>query len=133
MFAKRHRRPQEEQPLVPRGLVWQAMQETAPTEKEKSETGVEQATPEAKPVPIVLPPVQVSARASAASTPANGEPVSRGLPPFWQKLGKLEIVKPARLCERVARSFSPAGSKGFDPQLPPDHPYAWAVWPCGSR
>ncbi len=105
MFAKRHRRVQEEQPLVPHGLVWQAMQETAPTEKEKSETGVEQATPEAKPVPIVLPPVQVSARASAASTPANGEPVSRGLPPFWQNLGKLEIVKPA--------------SRGDDSTIPP--------------
>jgi len=81
------------------------MQETAPTEKEKSETGVEQVTPEAKPVPIVLPPVQVSARASVASTPANGEPVSRSLPPFWQKLGKLEFVKPA--------------SRGDDSTIPP--------------
>src|SRR5260370_16489366 len=81
------------------------MQESVPNEKEKSETGVEQATPEAKLVPIVLPPVQVSARASAASTPANEEAVSRGLPPFWQKLGKLEFVKPA--------------SRGDDSTIPP--------------
>jgi hypothetical protein len=91
MFAKRHRRPQEEQPLVPHGLVWQAMQETASTEKEKSE--VEQASSPAKPLQIVPPPVPVS-RASAASTPASCEPASRGLPLFWRKLAKLEIVKP---------------------------------------
>jgi len=107
MFAKPRRRPQEEQPLVPHGLVWQAMQETAPTEKEKSETGVEPVTPEAKPVPIVLPPVQVSARASAASTPANSEPVSSGLPLFWQKLAKLEIVKPE---SGVDSTIPPQGS-----------------------
>src|SRR5260370_34284782 len=98
MFDKRHRRPQEEQPLVPRGLVWQAMQETAPTEKEKSQTGDQHATPEAKPVPIVLPPLQASARASAASTPANGQPVRRTFPPVWQNRGNLQSAQTARRC-----------------------------------
>ena len=98
MFGKRHRRSQEQEPLVPHGLVWQAMEATAPAENPEVEVEglsssaepLENVPPPAK-VPACEPQVQVSgATADLAEPDWDGNRI-----PFWHRLANPKIVKPA--------------------------------------
>ena len=84
MFGRRQRREQEEDhPLVPHGLVWQAMDETPDAE-------VEASTP-----PVVLkidePPVHISTAPLSVAIPA---PSDCGLPAPLQRSADVETTKP---------------------------------------
>ncbi len=74
------------------------MQETATAEElkaaEESKAGVEPGNASALPLQIVPPPVQLAGGASSPATPVASEDVRSGPTLFWQKLAKLEMVKP---------------------------------------
>lgn len=86
MFAKRHRRPEQEEPLVPRGLIWQAMEEGSPAEKQVSPPSQLQIVPPPAESPAGDPSVRVLAPKADLATPR---------PAFWHKAAKPELLKPA--------------------------------------
>jgi hypothetical protein len=91
MFAKRHRRPQEEEPLVPHGLVWQATEEPSSAKEPESQ---EIAAAPATRLQIVPPPVSVPASESSVQVSPTNVDLGSQRPPFWHKAAKPEVVKP---------------------------------------
>lgn len=87
MFAKRHRRQKEEEPLVPHGLVWQAMEHMGSAEKSegKVETSNRLPGPQLVPPPIRLAP-------SKPPSVVNDD-LSRSSTVFWKKLAKPQLFK----------------------------------------
>src|SRR2546425_1787018 len=136
MFAKRRSRPQENESLVPHGLVWQAMAE--PSAAEKANNDAPQTAKEAKLTEI--PPEQddVTARAPTGGLVPK-KPAASSPPLFWrsQKIARPEIVKPTAPAASSASPptepvfIQPAASKA-DAQvlrtakLPTDHEPALA-------
>jgi len=94
MFAKRQSRFKEEEPLVPHGLILQAMEETVPTALQ--ETEVKEPDPPPRALQVVPPPSQVRGH-KRPSLPTVGFEGKMGAerPVFWKKLGAPQLVKPA--------------------------------------
>ncbi len=94
MFAKRNSRPQENEELVPHGLVWQAMAEPSAAEKTNSD-----ALQTAKETRLTeVPPRQddvIAKTATGALVPKKPAASSTPLL-FWrsQKIARPEVVKP---------------------------------------
>ena len=105
MFAKRHRRPEQEEPLVPRGLIWQAMEEPSQAEEPKRQ---EKANSPENRLHILPPPAQVPASQSSVQASATGADSVSHRPPFWHKAAKPEVVKPA--CDDDDPTISPLAS-----------------------
>ena len=79
MFARRKRRPRDEEPLVPHGLIWQATEETMPPSSAQPDPH-----DSAKPIEMPkfrwsAPPADPTVRRAPASVPANDNRV-RPLP-----------------------------------------------------
>ena len=93
MFAKRKRKPQESEELVPHGLVWQAMAEPSPAEK--ADNDAPQTANEAR--LAEFPPKQDDAIAKTATGDlVPKKPAASSPPLFWrsQKIAGPEVVKP---------------------------------------
>jgi len=85
MFARRKRK-EEEEPLVPHGLVWQATEEAISGEKKSSGAA---KIPETAPVP------NEPAAPSAMAYPVK-KPVASSPSQFWRSQKKPELVYPAK-------------------------------------
>jgi hypothetical protein len=94
MFAKRHRRSEEEEPLVPHGLIWQAMEEPSPAEEHEAQ---ERASSPGNQLQIVPPLAQVPASQSSVQVSPTEADLASQKPAFWHKAAKLEVVKPVGL------------------------------------
>jgi hypothetical protein len=105
MFAKRHRRPEQEEPLVPRGLIWQAMEEPSPADEPKRQERVNSLENR---LHILPPPAQVPGSQSSVQASAPDADSVSYRPPFWHKAAKPDVVKPA--CNDDDPTISPLAS-----------------------
>ena len=101
MLAKRKSRRQEDEPLVPHGLVWQATAETE-ADREGTASLAQQTAEEAK--LIVISPrqnedvaISPTGDASLPVPPVSKKPAASSPPLFWRSLKKPELVKTATL------------------------------------
>ena len=92
MFGKRQRRPEDDEPLVPHGLIWQATDDAAAAEKPQTE--VENPDPTVAPLKVASPPSRAAPPASPVQLSAPKADSTGEKSGFWQKLPKLRAKKP---------------------------------------
>ncbi len=109
MFARRKRKDEEE-PLVPHGLVWQATEEAISEEKKFSAVAPAAKIPQTAPVP------NGSAAPSAITYPRK-KPVASSPPLFWRSQKKPELVYPAKALPATA----PVPAPKIEPIEPLEH------------
>jgi hypothetical protein len=93
MFAKRKPKRQEDEELVPHGLVWQAMAEPSPAEKANNDAP---RTAKEAMLTVVPPPQDGVTTKAATGSPVPKKPAASSPPLFWrsQKIARPEVVKP---------------------------------------
>jgi hypothetical protein len=111
MFARRKRKPQDEESLVPHGLIWQAMEEPAAPDESKRATP-DAPAPAAKPIEMPTSSSAQDGSAQNASVPKKLGAISPPIP--WPSPETLQIVKrprPATAIEPSAQAHPVVLSK----------------------
>jgi hypothetical protein len=94
MFGKRQRRHEDDEPLVPRGLIWQATDDTVAAETPQTETEFEKTNSTVAQLKMAPPPSRIATPASPVQLSAPKADSTSEKGPFWQKLPKVQMQKP---------------------------------------
>lgn len=129
MFAWRKPKPQDDEPLVPHGLIWQATEDPMPAKAERIDPGLVQGTNSPISVPLMrVPPPQDQCKAADDSAPKMGaasdplpwasmnvkDAVKRP-PPFWDRAAGLKT--PSAVPTPNAGDWKSASSAAVKPEL----------------
>jgi hypothetical protein len=94
MFGKRQRRHEDDEPLVPRGLIWQATDDTVAAETPQTEA--KEPNPAVAKLKTIPPPSRIATPVSPIQLPAPKADSTSEEAPFWQKLPEVQKQTPLR-------------------------------------